>query len=192
MSRSQPYNRRRLVPCHCSEHKGQHIHYKKRQRCEAQLVLDRIQPPAADPGSPAHMYSDDDGMSDDIDSEQDSLRHQEVSTADEVHTLCFRQFAAMLDHNMTEDGVTANLQAWLSSIKPWLPLEVRAEIPRTYKGLMGHFRKSFLAIDRLPVCPAECSLLDHVEPSLTYVCHCDGKGHYPWRSDCIFDTASGI
>ena len=161
---------------------GEVVHYKVRLRCEMKLY-DSVHPEET-PRAPIAHHNDPQEMcivSSDSDAEDISETTAESSAMQKVEVLCFRLFASMLDHNITADGVTANLQAWLSSVGGLLPLEVRAEIPRNQKQLVARFNKRMLSIDRLPMCPAECSLLDDIRPSLDYICDCDGKAHRPWR-----------
>lgn len=182
MSRSE--KRTTFLQCHCDVHQGRFVHYKARQRCESSNFQQDYLVRAHTPANRALVHSDmileSDCESDCSSDNHDTYEH-DTRIMDAVQTLLLRQFATMMDHNMTEAAVTATLQAWMSTLEHWLPLELRAKVPRTCKALVGHFRHSILPIDRIPMCPAECSLLDEVRPSLTYACHCDGKANYPWR-----------
>ena len=77
---------------------------------------------------------------DDSDTEEDEKNEARSMTLESntLDKLCFRQFSAMLDHNMTAGAVTASLRAWSTSVGHLLPLELAASLPTTCKQLIGH------------------------------------------------------
>ena len=114
----------------------------------------------------------------DIDLEEVDLESQEL---EEAHNLCLRIYANMLEFNSTQDSVTAELKTWRQSIGKYLPPKILEAIPQTHKQLVSLFRKEMEPIIRIPACPADCSLLEDVTPTLAYTCHCDGKTNVAWR-----------
>ena len=97
-----------------------------------------------------------------------------------MHILCLRVYANMLDFNSTEGAVTAELKTWCQSVGSFIPTKMLESIPQTHKQLLRYFQQKMFRIIRIPVCPADCSLLEDVKPTLAYVCHCDGKANVAW------------
>jgi len=90
-------------------------------------------------------------------------------------------YANKVDHNLTEDAVTAGLLTWKRSWGQYVPPEEVAKLPTNARALLRMFERKQIPIHRIPVCPADCRLLDDVEPDSKYVCDCDGKQNLPWR-----------
>ena len=160
-------NRKQLKVCWCPKHNGQVVHYKVRQRCHMRQQQDRM---VIDPIS---SQGDDHDMDIDVKSHDDELP--------EVDALCLRLYSDFVQHNSTQASVTANLQSWIVSVGHYLPTEFLENIPRTFKQLMARYDNKFISIYRIPVCPGGCSLLDEVNPSLQFVCDCNGSSNVPWR-----------
>ena len=172
-----PNVRRRKKPCHCKDHKGTLIHYKAFQRCAKRRELDAVnnaynqplisrQRPAIDPQSPVQMRvtpSDYYEFNDDMD------------------TLLFQLYANHVHDRSSEESVTHNLITISNNMRSYLPPELHAKIPRTYKQFAAKFDPFLQRLIRLPMCPGDCQCLEGTDPSEHYFCWCNGKANVPWR-----------
>ena len=152
---------------------------ERREALAAQQVL-RIVPRNVEHDRPQMVLHSDSGDEVD-DSEIDSDSKETSESLDEADVLCARLFAAKVENNMTEDAVTAVCTAWLTSVGKFLPEHIRNKVPHTAKQLESILQRGFLHIKRIPVCPGECTLLDHVTPCLAYTCYCNGVRNQAWR-----------
>ena len=129
----------------------------------------------------SHIIDDDDNIYIYIIGESDTHFDMMEDHKIELETLCLRVYANMMDFNSTEDCVTAELQTWLQTVGKYFPLELQDKMPKTHKQLVSHFQKKMVGIMRIPACPADCSLLEGVRPTMNYVCGCDGEDNVAWR-----------
>ena len=109
------------------------------------------------------------------------LDHAQEQPLDDVELLCLRLYADMLDNNLTEDAVTANLQTWKRTMRSYFPEEVYAAIPNTHAQLLSRFKSKLTNIIRIPACPNDCSLLEDVKPTTRYTCGCTGVDMVAWK-----------
>ena len=169
-------------PCHCPRHNGQCLTYHTHLACQTRRLLHDCVPnyerskEAPDDITTSVVQGN---INMDILSDEDD--HCEIGSGDEADTLSNQLFANMIDHNMTQNAVTAICQSWLCTMGTFIPPEIRANIPQTHRQLVAKFKPKMLRLIRIPVCPGECRLLDDVKPTLAYVCHCSGTGKRAWR-----------
>ena len=118
------------------------------------------------------------GGSDSVDIDLDDMQEEQVG---EVEILCKRLYADMLDNNLTEDAVTANLRTWKRTMGHYFPAEILAAIPDTHKQLLSQFQSKMESIIRIPACAGDCSLLEDVNPTPRYSCGCTGVDMAAWK-----------
>lgn len=179
--------RANLVRCNCSKHNGLLISRMARSRCHERELRSNTESKEDDVDG-YDPLSDSSHMEDDAaswsspsssDTDDDTSRQRHVHT--EVDMLCIRLYGDFVQHNSTQDSVTANLRTWMGSVGQYLPAKIKEDMPMTCKQLLARYRQVTLRLHRIPLCPGGCSLLEGVTPTVNYSCWCNGHSNQAWR-----------
>ena len=121
-----PNVRRSKKPCHCEAHNGELIHYKAFQRCARRREADAVNRAYNQPLIARRAI------------DPQSLDQMRVSPSDtyefndEMDTLLFQLYANHVNDRSSEESVAHNLIAISNAMRPYLPPDLHAKIPRTY------------------------------------------------------------